>query len=161
MVTNSLDYVFVVDLRDTVAKEKPLEDVFEDSLKEAGIKGYERNVRFVPSRRFKADFWFEKLLLAVEVDGGIFMKNRTGHTSGKGYHSDRVRDQLALSHGITTVRFTTPQVRSGEGVEYLKAYLPHRAKEVKLLSKLPHFRQDLPVAYGESTSGKKRKSGGK
>lgn len=149
----------MVNLEYTVAKELPLEDVFDTDLRENGIVGYERNAKFIPSRRFQADFWFKDLRLAVEVDGGIFMRTPSGHTSGKGYHSDRVRDQLALSHNIITVRFTTPQVRSGEGIKFLMEYLPIRTREVDILNAngvIP-FREQLPITYGESTTGAAKK----
>lgn len=148
----------VFNLENVVAKEKPLEQLFDDQLKEAGFTGYERNVTFIPNRRFKADFWFKDLRLAVEVDGGIFMKRPSGHTTGVGYHSDRVRDQLALASGITTIRFTTPQVRNGEGVKYLQAYFPVREKEVAAFPKMS-FRADLPPDYGQNTKQKKKRGG--
>lgn len=141
-----------------MAKEAPLEDILDKQLIDAGIGGYERNVVFVPNRRFKADFWFKKLRLAVEVDGGIFMKGRSGHTSGVGYHGDRVRDQIALSHGIMTVRFTTPQVRNGEAAEFIRAYLPVREREVSEVSK-QSFRSSLSKEFGQSTKNKRK--GGK
>lgn len=152
--------VVVFNLESVVAKEKPLEEIFDSQLKEAGFTGYERNKVFIPHRKFRADFWFEDLRLAVEVDGGIFMKRPSGHTTGAGYHSDRVRDQLALASGITTIRFTTPQVRNGEGIKYLLAYIPVREKEVQALGKQT-FRGELPPGYGKNTSKKKKKSGGK
>lgn len=146
-------------LENIVAKEKPLEELLDSQLKEAGITGYTRNSLFIPGRRFKADFWFEDLRLALEVDGGIFKRGPTGHTSGVGYHSDRVRDQLALASGITTVRFTTPQIRNGEAIKYVVAYLPVRREEVRSASRR-NFRADLPPDYGQNTKSKKR-SGGK
>lgn len=147
----------IIDLSEEVAKKKPLEDMFDDQLKEAGISSYKRNVPFIPKRRFSADFWFEDLNLVVEIDGGIFMRGPSGHTSGQGYHNDRVRDHLALSHGIHTIRFTTPQVKSGEAIGFLKAYLPHRRVEVRESKTEMNFRSDLPKDYGKSTSGKKKK----
>lgn len=139
-----------------MSKERPLEDIFDKDLRDAGISGFERNVTFIPGRKFRADFWFEDLRLALEVDGGVFKRGPTGHTTGVGYHSDRVRDQLALASGIVTVRFTTPQIRNGEAVKYVAAYLPVRGREVSELSKLM-FRGDLPSDYGLSTKNKRKK----
>lgn len=138
-------------------KERPLEDELDHQLREAGLAGYyERNVTFIPGRKFRADFWFAGEECAVEVDGGIFMAGKSGHTSGVGYHSDRVRDQLARAHGIETLRFTTPQVKSGEALAYLRAYLPERGREVAE-STPRSFRDSLPKDYGKDTSGRKKK----
>ena len=79
--------------------------------------------------RFQADFWFPKLKLALEVDGGVWM-NKSGHTSGTGYTSDRERDVEALLQGIITVRYTSDQVRSGYAIKTFQQIFTARAQEM-------------------------------
>lgn len=142
-----------------------LEDALEAQFIASNIRDYKRNARFIPGRRFLADFWFEDLKLCVEVDGGIFMAGRSGHTTGVGVHRDRVRDQLALAHGIQTLRFTTPQIHNGEALAYIQAYLPVRNEEVYLAENSgitrKGFRQKLPPGYGESTTSQRKSRSGK
>lgn len=100
----------------TATKKTPIENLMAEQLDEAGLTGYERNTRFIPGRRFEADFYWEDLKLALEVDGGVFLP-RGGHTTGVGYTKDRERDVEALLHGILTVRYTSQQIRDGYAIE--------------------------------------------
>jgi very-short-patch-repair endonuclease len=108
-------------------KKTPIEDQLERQMVDEGITGYERQVRFIPGRRFEADFYFADLKLCVEIDGGVFMP-RGGHTTGPGYTKDRERDITALRKGVLTVRYTSSQVRSGFAIETLKDILGLRAR---------------------------------
>ena len=110
-------------------KRTPIENLMDDHLRLAGIRGYLRNATFIEGRRFQADFWFPRLRLALEVDGGVWMK-QSGHTSGVGYTSDRVRDIEALLQGTLTVRYTSEQIRSGYAIETFKKIFEARAKEL-------------------------------
>jgi very-short-patch-repair endonuclease len=96
----------------TINKKTPVENKMAEQLREAGLLGYRRNARFIEGRRFEADFYWPSRKIALEVDGGVWMRS-SGHTSGAGYSRDRERDILALLNGILTVRYTSEQVRSG------------------------------------------------
>lgn len=110
-------------------KKTPVEDLMNDQLIAAGIDGFERNVRFIPKRRFEADFYWPDLKLCLEVDGGVWLP-KGGHTSGEGYTRDRERDVEALLHGILTVRYTSKQVRSGYAIDTFKQIYERRRKEM-------------------------------
>lgn len=110
-------------------KRTPIEDAMAKQLREANINSFRRNCAFIEGRRFQADFWFPHLRLALEVDGGVWM-NKSGHTSGVGYTSDRERDVEALLQGILTVRYTSDQVRNGYAIETFKKILDARRKEL-------------------------------
>jgi len=100
-------------------KRTPIEDMMAKQLREAGLGGFRRNSYFIEGRRFQADFYWPRLKLVLEVDGGVWLP-RAGHTSGAGYTSDRERDTEALLQGIITVRYTSDQVRSGYAIETFK-----------------------------------------
>ena len=105
------------------------EDIFAQQLFAAGFRDFVRNVKFIPGRKFEADFFFPSLKLAIEVDGGLWMA-RGGHTSGGGAKRDRERDILAYLNGITTLRVATDHVKSGEAIEWVKEAIPLREKEI-------------------------------
>jgi len=110
-------------------KRSAPEDEFARQLFDAGFKDFLRNCRFIPARKFEADFYFPKIRLAVEVDGGLWMA-RGGHTSGVGAKRDRERDILAFLSGIVTLRVATDHVKSGEAILWLKEAIPLREREV-------------------------------
>lgn len=123
----------VLDMRPRKRKvNKKLEDEFDRQLKEAGIDGYERDVTFIPGRRYRADFWFKDLKLAIEVDGGLWMKTG-GHTSGVGSHRDRERDVLAyIKGGILTFRVGTDHVKGSDrdALKWVKEIIARRKDEL-------------------------------
>lgn len=104
--------------------ELPLEDEMARQLNDAGLTRYDRQFRFLPPRRFKADFAFQQHKLIVEVDGGQWKFN-TGHNNGQGKERDCIRDAEAAIAGWTTLRFTTNLVRSGEAVKYIRRFIEH------------------------------------
>lgn len=112
-------------------RDTSLEDGFDAALQAEGITGYERNKSFIPGRRFAADFWFPALRLAIEVDGGLWLGARGGHTSGDGAHRDRERDILAyLSNGILTFRVGTNHLGDGNALEWVKKIIDRRKDEL-------------------------------
>jgi very-short-patch-repair endonuclease len=74
-----------------------------------------------PIGRFIADFYCSKLLLIIEIDGGV-------HENRKNY--DEGRDFEMLRRGIKTIRYTDTQVMDDFGMvtrdidKVLKASLP-------------------------------------
>ena len=61
--------------------------------------------RFAPPRRFRLDFSFLDHLVAVELQGGTWIRGR--HVRGKGYASDCEKRNLATSMGWRVFYFTT------------------------------------------------------
>lgn len=114
----------------TKTKKTEPEQMLSKQLYSEGFRGYRRNVQFIPGRKFEADFYFPRLKLVIEVDGGLWMK-RGGHTTGAGAKRDRERDMLAyLTGGILTLRVASDHVKNGEAIEWLKDAIPKRRKEV-------------------------------
>lgn len=106
------------------------EDDLARQLFDAGFKDFKRNARFIPGRKFEADFYFPQLRLVVEVDGGLWMA-KGGHTSGVGAKRDRERDILAYLTGrVLTLRVATDHVKSGEAIAWITEAIPLREKEL-------------------------------
>jgi very-short-patch-repair endonuclease len=111
-------------------KKTDPEQMLSKQLYAAGFRGYRRNVQFMEGRKFEADFYFPRIRLVIEVDGGLWMK-RGGHTTGAGALRDRERDMLAYIHeGILTLRVGSDHVKDGSAIEWLTTAIPKRRKEI-------------------------------
>src|SRR5256885_16223115 len=79
----------------------------ETLLKWNGIKGWEREVRFHPSRKWRADFLWPTPPLIVEVEGGSFVSGR--HTRGTSFEADCEKYAEAAILGYRVLRVTPRQ----------------------------------------------------
>ena len=88
-----------------------LEVLFALQLREAGIP-FEREVKPIPGRRYRFDFYFEPDLL-VEINGGTYQ--HMGHSSPLGIQRDYDKLNQAVLAGYRVLMF------SGEDVQGSKA----------------------------------------
>jgi len=104
-------------------------------LDQAGIP-YEREYRFAPPRRWRADFmvsagWMVRNSqgqsvkvtdgdLLIEVEGGSYTG---GHKRGKAYESDCDKNNAAMDLGWRVYRFTPAHVEDGRALEVIRAAL--------------------------------------
>jgi very-short-patch-repair endonuclease len=95
-------------------------------LREFGMGEPEREFRFHSSRRWRFDFAYPEIRLAVEIEGGTWNKGR--HVRGQGYANDCVKYNTAAILGWTVLRFTSELVRRGAIEEALREYLEERKK---------------------------------
>lgn len=95
------------------------EDLLAFHLRAAGIP-YQREVRFDPSRKWRADFCVGTRVL-VEVEGGIWSGGR--HTRGSGFAKDLEKYTAASIAGFTVIRVSTEQVESGEALALVEEAL--------------------------------------
>lgn len=72
--------------------------------------------RFHATRRWRFDFAFPELRIAVEVEGGTWSRGKAGHTSGVGYRSNCQKYNSAVLLGWSVFRFTSDMVHSGEAI---------------------------------------------
>jgi very-short-patch-repair endonuclease len=93
----------------------------ETQLIQSGIKGYEREHRFAPPRRFRFDFAFPEKMIAVEIDGGLWGYGR--HNRPQGMMKDNEKFNLAASLGWRILKFDTSKVRSGEAIKTIEEVL--------------------------------------
>jgi len=99
-------------------KRKPKKDTgLMDALvtaqaKEAGWEPPVKEYRYVPNRKFRADYAWESRKVLLEIQGGIF--NRKAHGSITGLLADLERGNHASANGWYLFRLTPDQVRKGE-----------------------------------------------
>jgi very-short-patch-repair endonuclease len=94
------------------------EDTFEFHCKALGI-AVEREFRFDPSRKWRADFRANEFL--IEIEGGTWNGGR--HNRGAGFEKDCEKYNQAAVLGFKVLRFTTGMVKSGEAIKVLQLAL--------------------------------------
>ena len=93
-----------------------LETLFAWHIKGLGCPEPIREFRFHPKRRWKFDFCWPSVMVAVEVEGGTWTKGR--HTSGKGFQNDCEKYAEALLLGWRVLRVTGDHVRNGKAGDW-------------------------------------------
>jgi very-short-patch-repair endonuclease len=88
-----------------------LEDLLLLQLRQQRLPLPEREYRFHETRKWRFDFAWPDRMLAVEVEGGTWVKG--AHSRGKHYESDCIKYNTAALLGWRVLRFTTDMVRDG------------------------------------------------
>lgn len=82
------------------------------------IPPWERQYRFHPEREWRFDFAWPDFKIAVEIEGGTWVKG--AHTRGAHFESDCEKYAEALCLGWKVLRITTDQVKSTQGLKWLE-----------------------------------------
>lgn len=104
-----------------------LEATLDFQLRALKIAGYEREYRFDPDRRWRADFAWPTRSLLVEVEGGTRGYGR--HNRHDGFERDCEKYNRAALLGWTVLRFTSSQVMRGEATNVIETYLDRQARQ--------------------------------
>ena len=89
-----------------------------------GLPAYVTEHRFHPVRKWRLDYAWPELKLAVEVHGGTYTNGR--HTRGGGFTVDREKMNEAAICGWTVLEVTSAQVRSGQMRQWLDRIFEHK-----------------------------------
>lgn len=84
--------------------------------------------RFHPTRRWRFDLAVVDARVAVEIDGGSFVRGR--HSRGAGQRSDMEKYGEALKLGWIVVRCMPEHVRSGQALSWVEAAMKLRTQRV-------------------------------
>lgn len=87
----------------------------------AGLPAPVREYQFVADRRWRFDLAWPERLVAVELEGGVWI--RGAHTRGKGYEKDLAKYNRASLLGWTLIRMTPRQALRPDAVEMIRAAL--------------------------------------
>jgi len=98
-----------------------LEDLLAEQIRLMELPIPERQAKLVPGRKFAFDFSWPRQKLAVEVQGGTWVKG--AHSSGAGIERDCEKAALALLAGYRTLAVTGGQVRSGQALTWIVGLL--------------------------------------
>jgi len=92
------------------SEEKFLIQVRHEKLPEP-----ERELKFNTGRKWRIDFAWPELMLAVEIEGGTWSGGR--HTRGAGFRKDCEKYNQMILDGWTLLRFTSGMVTDGEAIK--------------------------------------------
>jgi hypothetical protein len=98
------------------------EEAFAGWLKILDLPQAVRNYRFAPLRKFELDFAWPKLLIGVEIQGGIWRAKGGAHT-GLGHLRDMDKNNLAVELGWRVWQFDTDDAKSGRAAQRLEPFL--------------------------------------
>ena len=105
----------------------PAETLLAVQLEQAGIP-FEREYRFHPTRRWRADFRVYCLAdhvcpngILVEIDGGGYVAGR--HSRGAGMEKDAEKQSAAAILGYRVIRVTPRQVEDGRALSWIRQAL--------------------------------------
>ena len=76
------------------------------------LPGYTEEYKFHATRRWRFDFAYPDLKLAIEAEGCVYAQGR--HTRGKGYEGDCKKYNAAALDGWVVLRYTTGTISSME-----------------------------------------------
>jgi hypothetical protein len=93
-----------------------------DQCRYARLEPPEAEYRFHPTRNWRFDLAFVKLRLAVEVDGGAFLKAGGRHTRGAGFRRDCEKLAEAAILGWTVLHVMPEHVTSRQAVSWIERW---------------------------------------
>jgi very-short-patch-repair endonuclease len=79
--------------------------------------------KFHPERRWKFDFVITGPKIAIEIEGGIWVKGGGGHNRGKAFLDDMEKYNHAVLLGWKVLRFSPQQVLDGTAIAFIKKCL--------------------------------------
>ena len=103
---------------------KRVELPFDEQCRLAGLEIPVRELRFHGVRKWQLDFAFMEAKLAVEVEGGVFVKDAEGrvvggrHTRGAGFRNDTIKYAEALILGWRILRVMPEQIADGTALTW-------------------------------------------
>ena len=86
-----------------------------------------KEFQFHPARRWRFDYAFPFLMIAVEVDGGVWTGGR--HINPAGYINDMEKLNTAASMGWLVLRITTDDRFASKTYDLIKAAVEYRINE--------------------------------
>lgn len=84
---------------------------FELFLNSSNIPEFKREYKFHPIRKWRIDFCWPEYLLAVEIEGGVWISGR--HTRPTGFIKDKEKYNELAHFGFCLLRFTPAEIRKG------------------------------------------------
>lgn len=105
-----------------------LEEMLAIELTDLGVPPFARQYKFHPTRKWLLDFAWPELKVAVEVEGGTWVRGR--HTRPEGYARDCEKYNAAALLGWQVYRFTGDAVSSGEAARFIQGVVNKYAGDV-------------------------------
>lgn len=97
---------------------KRVELPFAEQCRLAGLPIPVSEYTFHPTRKWRFDHAFMDAKLAVEVEGGVFLKDGGRHTRGAGFRKDTEKYANALILGWRVLRVLPEQIDDGQALTW-------------------------------------------
>ena len=117
-----------------VRKRSVLEVLFEGQLRLAGAPVPVLEFIFHPTRKWRFDFAYPDLLVAIEVEGATWVAGR--HTRGSGYEKDAEKYGEAAILGWRVLKVTSSMIKNGMALDLT----------LRLLESCTHGRKRITIA---------------
>lgn len=102
-----------------------LEARFAQHIKAMQLPTPVTEFRFHPQRKWRFDFAWPQLRIAVEIEGGVLSQGR--HVRPRGFTNDCEKYNQASQLGWRVLRFTGADVRSGSAIQLVQQMLMVRS----------------------------------
>jgi very-short-patch-repair endonuclease len=85
-------------------------DLYDVAFKHHGIPPPVREFKFWPGRKFRFDFSWPDVMLAVEIEGGMYMRGGGCHQQVTRFKSDMEKYNKATEFGWHLLRYPTGKI---------------------------------------------------
>lgn len=96
-----------------------LEEIFSIQIRAVKLPEAKRQYKFHPSRQWQFDFSWPQAKIAVEIDGGTYLRGR--HVQPEGFRKDCQKINAAQLLGWTVFRGDTRMVKDGSLLDTVMA----------------------------------------
>ena len=107
----------VIKKRKSVTKQTKIDPFIQFAKMQTGIE-FIPEVRFDKVRKWRFDYASKDLMIAIEVEGGVWTQGR--HTRGAGFMGDMEKYNAAAAAGWTLIRRVPDNLLTVETIELIK-----------------------------------------
>lgn len=109
-----------------------LEETLYSEIEKAGLRLPDREYRFHPTVKWRFDFAYPDMRVAIEIEGGTWRGTRSRHSNPIGYEKDCIKYNEATIMGWRVYRFTGGMVRDGRALDMIRRVLNVEDSQGKL-----------------------------
>jgi len=115
------------DINDTrnIANKEKQKDMFTMLMEKEGLDCWPEYF-FSTERLYRLDYAFPEYKIGLEVDGGTWSKERSGHSSGTGLARDREKSTLLATLGWALIRVTPQELMTAKIIETIKKIIAYK-----------------------------------
>lgn len=92
--------------------------------KAVGLPAPTPEFKFHETRKWRVDYAWPEIKLAVEIEGGVFMAGR--HSRGAGFRNDLEKYNTLTIMGWSLLRFLPEQIKQGIAISTIERYFNER-----------------------------------
>lgn len=102
------------------------QQILRAACREWGLPEPEFELRFDATRRFRFDAAWPAHRVALEVNGGVWVRGR--HTRGGGYSRDMTKLNLAQAQGWQVYQVTPRELQKGQALQWIAPAIQRRSE---------------------------------